>query len=680
MPLTDQGRVDLGVALPATCQPAAIAIGPRDRAADIAERQHGGKRAPRLPAAGDLAAIAIAAGLPILGRVDAFQPQLLAEQPQRIAVDRLGRSDEIAAAAEAVLQHGPGNRQKQKESKGYEEVDRAADTAPAERSVIACPESEARHQHKLNDFQLIMASRVATGAPPDGSLCLRIMPELTAEQVQRGRGPDPTALARRKLINREVRSAREKLTSSTGLQRAFDYELVRVFAQYRLNGSAGTLLLAFLVAAAACVWVPFYTVSGWLTLVVLTTGFTAVLCRRFLAEPSAAARVGFWRKLLPTAELLHGLSWALLASLFIGIEAPGARFFLMTALLIVSALTVTLAATMPIAVYSGLVPIVGAIVLSFSGRSDIDSVTMLLMAACAQLFFIFLTKRLYSTSVETIESRAEKDALIAELETAKANSDEARRKAEEANLAKSRFLATMSHELRTPLNAILGFSEVMKNEVFGPHANASYKEYSGDIHSSGQHLLTLINEILDLSRIEAGKYELNEEAISLAAIADDAAHMLNLRAKTKGQTIRQATEPELPRIWADERAIRQAVLNILANAIKFTPQGGEISIKVGWTATGGQYVSITDTGPGIPEDEIPVVMQTFGRGSLAIKTAEQGSGLGLPIVKGLIDLHGGGFRIKSSPRAGTEVTITLPAERVMDTLPALPEPNERSAA
>ena len=680
MALTDQGGVDLGVALPAARQPAAIAIGPRDRAADIAERQHGGERAPRLPAARDLAAIAIAAGLPVLRRVNPFQPQLFAEEPQRIAVDRLGRSREIAAAAQPVLQHGPGYRQKQKESKGYDEIDRAADPAPAERSVTACPESEARHQHKLNDFQLIMASRGATGAPPDGSLRLRIMPELTAEQVQRGRGPDPTALARRKLINREVRSAREKLTSSTGLQRAFDYELVRVFAQYRLNGSAGTLLLAFLVAAAACVWVPFYTVSGWLTLVVLTTGFTAVLCRRFLAEPSAAARVGFWRKLLPAAELLHGLSWALLASLFIGVEAPGARFFLMTALLIVSALTVTLAATMPIAVYSGLVPIVGAIVLSFSGRSDIDSVTMLLMAACAQLFFIFLTNRLYSTSVETIESRAEKDALIAELETAKANSDEARRKAEEANLAKSRFLATMSHELRTPLNAILGFSEVMKNEVFGPHANASYKEYSGDIHSSGQHLLTLINEILDLSRIEAGKYELNEEAISLAAIADDAAHMLNLRAKTKGQTIRQATEPELPRIWADERAIRQAVLNILANAIKFTPQGGEISIKVGWTATGGQYVSITDTGPGIPEDEIPVVMQTFGRGSLAIKTAEQGSGLGLPIVKGLIDLHGGSFRLKSSLRAGTEVTITLGAERVMDTLPALPQPGERSAA
>lgn len=255
----------------------------------------------------------------------------------------------------------------------------------------------------------------------------------------------------------------------------------------------------------------------------------------------------------------------------------------------------------------------------------------------------------------------------------------ARRRAASASKAKSQFLATMSHELRTPLNAILGFSEVMKNEIFGAHANTAYKEYSSDIHGSGQHLLNLINEILDLSRIEAGRYELNEEAISLMGVVDDCRHMLAMRAKAKGQTIRELAEPELPRVWADERAIRQVVLNILSNAIKFTPQGGEISIKIGWTAAGGQYVTVTDTGPGIPENEIPIVMQSFGRGSLAIKTAEQGSGLGLPIVKGLIELHGGGFHLKSKPRAGTEVTITLPAERVMDALPALPEPRVRAA-
>lgn len=506
------------------------------------------------------------------------------------------------------------------------------------------------------------------------------MAEVTAEQVQRGRGPDPSALARRKLVTREVKSVRERLTSSTGLVRAFDYELLRSYAQYRLHGSAGVLVLALCIALAGSLWVPVLHVAGWFGAVVTSCAVMIVLCRRFLAQPAGEVSIRFWRKLLPAAEALHSLCWTLILVLFAQVDAPGAKVFVMTTLLIVGALTVMLSATLPLAVYSGLIPITIGIALFFWGRSDIDSLTMAVMAASAQLFFIFLANRLYSSSVATIEFRAEKDALIAELETATANSDEARRKAEEANLAKSRFLATMSHELRTPLNAILGFSEVMKNEIFGAHANAAYKEYSADIHGSGQHLLELINEILDLSRIEAGKYELNEEALSLAGVVEDCRHMLNLRAKAKGQTIRQAVEPDLPKVWADERAIRQVVLNVLSNAIKFTPQGGEITIKIGWTANGGQYVSVIDTGPGIPEEEIPVVLQTFGRGSLAIKTAEQGSGLGLPIVKGLIDLHGGGFHLKSKPRAGTEVTITLPAERVMDTLAALPEPETRSAA
>jgi two-component system cell cycle sensor histidine kinase PleC len=157
--------------------------------------------------------------------------------------------------------------------------------------------------------------------------------------------------------------------------------------------------------------------------------------------------------------------------------------------------------------------------------------------------------------------------------------------------------------------------------------------------------------------------------------------MIGLRAKAKAQVIRDAIDPSLPRIWADERAVRQIVLNVLSNAVKFTPPAGEITVKVGWTSSGGQYVSVRDSGPGIPEEEIPIVMSSFGRGSLAIKTAEQGSGLGLPIVKGLVDLHGGNFRLNSKPREGTEVIVTFPAERVMDTLPAvaLTNPN-RSAA
>jgi two-component system cell cycle sensor histidine kinase PleC len=268
----------------------------------------------------------------------------------------------------------------------------------------------------------------------------------------------------------------------------------------------------------------------------------------------------------------------------------------------------------------------------------------------------------------TLEARAEKEALFGELEQSKSISDEARRRAEAANIAKSRFLAQMSHELRTPLNAILGFSEVMKAEIFGTHSVPMYKDYAGDIHSSGVHLLNLINEILDLSRIEAGRYELNEEGVSLGRVVEDCHHLLKLRASNRGLTIHEMFEPDMPRLWADERAVRQICLNLLSNAIKFTPQHGEIWLKVGWTASGGQYMSVKDTGPGIPEEEIPVVLASFGQGSNSIKSAEQGAGLGLPIAKNLIDLHGGTFTLKSKLRIGTEVIVTFPPERVMSAL------------
>ena len=238
----------------------------------------------------------------------------------------------------------------------------------------------------------------------------------------------------------------------------------------------------------------------------------------------------------------------------------------------------------------------------------------------------------------------------------------------------------MSHELRTPLNAILGFSEVMRAEIFGPLTVPNYKEYVEDIHGSGQHLLNLINEILDLSRIEAGRYELKEEAVKLAHVADECHHLLKLRAKAKGIAIHEVIEPDMPALWADERAVRQVTLNLLSNAIKFTPQGGEVTMKVGWTSSGGQYLMVTDTGPGIPEEEIPTVLSSFGRGSLAIKTAEQGTGLGLPIVKGLIDLHGGKFALRSKLREGTEVIVTFPPARVMEALAPIQQGDHGRAA
>jgi two-component system, cell cycle sensor histidine kinase PleC len=497
------------------------------------------------------------------------------------------------------------------------------------------------------------------------------MSDVTAQPPERARTAPAGDGPRRRTLARDVRTAREKLTSSIGLERAFDHELIRLFAQYRLGATLPLVLLALSIAGTMLLWVPATRAFLWLGAVLTAMAILLGLAHLFLRQDPERDPLAAWRRRFVLGELLHAACWSLVVLLLMPVEGGATRPFLIFVLIMLAAVTATLSATVPLAVYAGLLPLCIATVALLGGSRELDSVMLVLMAASAQLFFVVLAHRLYQSALGTIQSRAEKDALFAELEQSKANSDEARRRAEEANLAKSRFPATMSHELRTPLNAILGFSEVMKNEVFGPHASPSYREYSSDIHGSGQHLLTLINEILDLSRIEAGRYELNEEAVQLAFVVEDCRHMLALRAKAKNQTLRETVDPALPRLWADERAVRQIILNILSNAIKFTPQGGEITIKVGWTSSGGQYVSVRDTGPGIPEDEIPIVMSSFGRGSLAIKTAEQGSGLGLPIVKGLVDLHGGTFRIASRPREGTEVIVTFPAARVMDALPAV---------
>jgi two-component system cell cycle sensor histidine kinase PleC len=294
-----------------------------------------------------------------------------------------------------------------------------------------------------------------------------------------------------------------------------------------------------------------------------------------------------------------------------------------------------------------------------------------------ELFFVFLAKQLYKSELGNIEHQAEKDALIGELEEAREMSDEARRHAEQANIAKSQFLATMSHELRTPLNAIIGFSEVLKSELLGPHQVPQYKEYAGDIHSSGQHLLNLINELLDLSRIEAGKYELNEEAVSVIDIAEDCRRMVEMRAKAKGIELTVSYANNLPKIWGDERAIRQVVLNLLSNAVKFTPQAGKVHLMVTRSGDGGQLISVRDNGPGIPESEIETVLSSFGQGSLAQKTAEQGAGLGLPIVQKIMELHQGRFDLFSKLRFGTEVIATFPRARVMDALAPVVEKRSR---
>ena len=478
---------------------------------------------------------------------------------------------------------------------------------------------------------------------------------------------------KRRLAAQYVREARDRLTSSSGTRPAFDYELLRQYAQNRLSASLVILLLVATIGFLSSLWTGAVAAGAMDRQSVLVIHAVVVTkCRQFLALPMAEVVARTWRLRFIMLDLFYGLAWMFIIIHPVGVDESSGTFMLFVMLLVV-AVSSMLASSLPVAAFAATFPVTAAIALDFPLHGSLRNYILAIMAVTAQGYFAVLAYRLYSTTLATLEARAEKDALIGELEHEKMISDEARRRAEAANIAKSRFLAQMSHELRTPLNAILGFSEVMKTEVFGPHTMPAYKEYSADIHNSGVHLLGLINEILDLSRIEAGRYELNEESVSLTAIVEDCHHLLKLRATNRGITLHELYEPDLPRLWADERALRQICLNLLSNAIKFTPQGGEIWLKVGWTASGGQYMSVKDTGSGIAEEEIPIVLASFGQGSNSIKSAEQGAGLGLPIAKSLVDLHGGTFVLKSKLRIGTEVVVTFPPERVVAAMEPIQE-------
>lgn len=500
------------------------------------------------------------------------------------------------------------------------------------------------------------------------------MSQLTPELILRGRGGiDPALLTKRRLQQREMSMLREKLTSSSGLERAFDLELLRMFASNWLNATLAALLFLMASVAISALWLPLMPVTVGAVLIAGGLGGTLSMAKSFQAQAGEETDLGHWRLAFAAGQAVLGTGWATLIFHLTVAEWPGAQTFGLVLSLAAPALGAMLGATVPGAVRAGQVPIFAAVATLVVIEPSPPAMTAALVVTATLGFFAYLAERLYASAIATISARAEKDALIAELETAKANSDEARRRAEESNLAKSRFLATMSHELRTPLNAILGFSDVMASELMGKHAVDLYRDYAKDIHASGEHLLNIINEILDLSRVEAGRYELREEAVHLGAIAEECRHMLQMRAKSKSIRVTEEIDPTLDPLWADEKAVRQICLNLLSNAIKFTPQNGEVKIVIARDGSGGQKLEVTDTGPGIPDRELPLVLESFGRGSLAIKTAEQGTGLGLPIVKGLIDLHGGSLDLQSKLREGTRVIVRFPASRVITAMSPLRE-------
>ena len=253
----------------------------------------------------------------------------------------------------------------------------------------------------------------------------------------------------------------------------------------------------------------------------------------------------------------------------------------------------------------------------------------------------------------TQRKRMEKDLLAAKV------------KAEDANRAKSMFLANMSHELRTPLNAVIGFSEIIKNELLGAIGEPRYRDYAGDIHSSGKHLLKLINDILDMTKVEAGTYQLREDVCDIAKVLGEAVALVQNPAIQKELTVRVDVPDDIPFLFADERCVRQVVVNFLSNGIKFTPKGGDVAVRAHLEPDGAIVIAVVDTGIGMAQDDIRHALSPFRQleGSLARKY--EGTGLGLSLTKAMIDLHEGTLRVDSKIGAGTTVTAHFPPRRTI---------------
>lgn len=357
---------------------------------------------------------------------------------------------------------------------------------------------------------------------------------------------DRTKAHRNSEVAKAVRRTRDRLSQREGIP-DFDRELLKIHARAVVNSAVAIPLLMIFIGVGGLLAGMSREILVWTVAAITCYAALAFVAKRTNAADTAEIDPAGVKRGFLVGHFLSGLGWAYFALLgcdtcgddqLVIIKAVVLLLAIAATALIASALRGALIVTfaLPVAVFT---------IWSAQLRAPVEALMVAVLVASLP-FFTYVAGHLHKSALMLLSFRTEKDALIAELETAKSMSDEARRRAEEANLAKSRFLASMSHELRTPLNAILGFSEVMGNEVLGPMQNETYREYARDIHGSGQHLLNLINEILDLSRIEAGRYQLNEEPLVLTDVVDESCHMMELRARNKGIRIVKQFQTGMP--------------------------------------------------------------------------------------------------------------------------------------
>jgi signal transduction histidine kinase len=337
-------------------------------------------------------------------------------------------------------------------------------------------------------------------------------------------------------------------------------------------------------------------------------------------------------------------------------EAPDGRLVLLVVVGTVSAFVSGYVAGRLVLVAAFLLGVVLAALAGVIGRGPSDPYILAMALVVPYVLVLALVASRFGTALAAadrlrLQLLAAKDAAL------------------DASRAKSEFIANMSHELRTPLNAIIGFSEIIKDQVLGPVGNAKYGDYATDIHRSGTHLLAIINDILDLARVESGKAAPNDDEVRLQAVITFIATLMQEGAERAGVTLDLRLPAELPLLRADERAVKQMLLNLISNAIKFTPIGGTVTVEVRRDVNGDVLLIVSDTGIGISAADLPRVMEPFGQVEGSLARRHQGTGLGLPLTRSMARQHGGELELTSTVGVGTRAVVRLPAERVMGTVP-----------
>ncbi len=476
--------------------------------------------------------------------------------------------------------------------------------------------------------------------------------DFALELNNRGQTREPT---RCELLLRAFRADRND-TLSPEARAELRAEIVRgLFVQ-----APGILVIEMAVAVfvAAVFWrsVPAANLVAWTALLIAASVVRWVHCRRYFERARTAEEAHPWGRTFAFGAVLAGVLWGIGT---VVLFSPQDAMLMIVLVFLVTGLSAAAltgyTAHLP-AFYGFVLPAVVpfGVCLALDG-APVHIFTATLLAVWTSVF-VYLA---YAMNAHTV------DRVLLLLGNARMADTlrRARDSADEANRAKTRFLANMSHELRTPLNAIIGFSDIMRGELFGPVGAPKYKQYVTDINRSGSHLLQLINDILDVAKIEVGAQALNEAVVDLAGTLKQCGQLVEPQARAAGVSLAVDASGRLPALRADPTRLRQIVLNLLSNAIKFTPSGGKVWLSAAIESGGRLLLQVRDTGIGMKPEDVPQALQPFVQLESAPR-GDPGTGLGLALVKTLVEAHGGTIGIESEPGKGTTVSVRLPQERL----------------